>query len=134
MYELELKPYLGDESLHGDKSFTFEGDMKMHFKCVEPTNKLIFHSNGLNFHTDSIELESNDPTEQITINKRFKIDAIRIFVIFDLSKECTKDVDYTFRVKYDSEISRNLYGFYLSSFTDLQDKTSYLAVTDFQPT
>ena len=58
LYELEIRPYIGDGEMWGIKSFTFDGRIKIHFQCVNPTKSIIFHSVGLKF--EKIELISYD--------------------------------------------------------------------------
>ena len=124
MYEIEIQPYIGDNNTYPpEKSFTFDGKVMMHFKCEKPTDKLVFHSEGLIFDTSSLFLSSSLPGEDITIDPNFSTDQVKQFIIFSFNKECTQNVNYTFGIKYQGPILVDkLFGLYLSSYFDSNNK------------
>lgn len=116
-YDLEIKPYVGPN--YQEKSFTFEGSIEMHFRCVKPTDKIIFHQKDLNLTHKNLS-SYNDP--ELEINSEFKFDYDKDFVTLNFNKNCKKDANYTLGIKFDGVLLDKLYGFYRSSFQDKDNK------------
>lgn len=116
-YELEIKPYVGPD--YQNKSFTFEGWIQMHFRCVKPTNKIIFHQKDLKLTFGNFSSQ-DDP--ELKIVSDFKYDNEKDFVTLDFNKNCKKDANYSLGIKFEGVILEKLYGFYRSSFQDKNDK------------
>ena len=122
LYDLTIKPYIG--ASFGDKSFTFEGSMKIHFTCTKPTNKIIFHLKDLNFKNETIKLSSsNDSTLSIVLP--WANDFQREFFIANFSRNCSQGVSYILNLEYVGQISKNLVGFYRSSYVDKTTNQTY---------
>ena len=119
LYELQIQPYIGTNETYGDKAFTFEGIMNMHFKCENSTNKIVFHINELEI--EHLEISSADaPT--ISLDSDFQEDYVRQFVIVKMSRNCVEGAMYKLKIEYTGPISRYLYGFYRSSYLDSTGK------------
>ena len=115
MYEFKIKPYIGTSQTYEEKSFTFEGEVKMHLTCNIPTKQIIFHGVGLNVDTNSLLLESVD---DITVDRNIKYDSVREYFIVDMNKECKRDLSYSLSFKFSGIIDTVLLGFYRSSYTN----------------
>jgi aminopeptidase N len=117
-YDLTLKPYIGPEEAYKNKSFTFEGKQKIHFTCMDPTDRIVFHSIGSTLNAESLMLESKSDTTDLKVIKSIEYDLVRSFVIIKMSGECQKGSNYTLSFDYGGKILEALYGFYRSSYKD----------------
>ena len=132
LYELTIKPYIGTNETYGDKAFTFEGQMKMHLTCIEPTNQIVFHAYELNILENSLAvLDSNG--QQISLRGKAEYELKRNFMTLTLDQTCKQNSNYTLGIKYTGLISEELDGFYRSSYTDANGSTTYIGTTHFQP-
>lgn len=123
-YDIQLKPYIGrNESWPEDRDFTFDGSIKITFKCTEPTDKIIMHAVDLNIDKSSISLDSLENTQSIQVEKNYQLEAKRQFVIFNMGKQCAKDKIYILSMNYTGLISQNLYGFYRASYKTSSGQT-----------
>jgi aminopeptidase N len=112
---LTIKPYIGPT--FGEKSFTFEGIMEIHFNCTKPTNKIVFHHKELNFKNESFRLSSPaDPTLSIVLP--WTNDYPREFFKTNFTRNCQQGVIYVIHIEYVGLLSKNLVGFYRSSYVD----------------
>ena len=122
LYDLTIKPYL-DPSF-GDKSFTFEGIMKIHFNCTKPTNQIVFHHKELTFKNESLKLSSlTDPS--LSILTPWENDFQRDFFKANFSRNCQQGSIYILHIEYVGNISKNLVGFYRSSYIDKKTNQTY---------
>ncbi len=122
-YDLKIKPYIGEESVYGDKAFTFEGEIKMHFKCESPTRKVVFHSVNLTIDSQSVLFESEDGRDEIKADKNLKYDQLREYYVVDLNKECSNGSNYVLSLKFKGGIAKILLGFYRSSYKNTKGET-----------
>ncbi len=119
LYELQLKLYIGTNETYGEKSFTTDGFAKIHFTCVIPTKKILFHAEDLNINETSIELISSDIDEQqIFTNKIPEYNFEKNFVLLNLNQECKRNSNYTLQMAYTGLILPYTYGLYRSSYVD----------------
>lgn len=88
----------------------------MHFICVNPTNKVMFHQKELNLTFISLTSQ-DDPDLKIT-NPNFEFDTKKDFVTGYFNQECKRNAVYALKVKFEGIILDKLYGFYRSSFLD----------------
>ena len=115
LYEHEIKPYIGPQSQFGDKAFIFEGHMKMHLTCVQPTNQIIFHMVDFDVDETSLQIESVDDSG-IKLQGKYEIDEAREFFKMNFTKQFIANKNYTFTIKYEGPLRTELYGFYRSSY------------------
>jgi hypothetical protein len=114
-YDMTIKTYVGP--FHGEKSFTFEGTTAMHFRCLNATNKVVFHQRELNLTLVNFTSEQ-DPTLEITNpNFEFVYDR-KDFVTGYFNKNCMPNATYTLTLDFQGVILDKLYGFYRSTFKD----------------
>ena len=124
MYDFKIQPLI--------ESGTFNGQMDMKFKCLLPTDKIIFHSIDLILDKNSFKLKSLD--SETSVENDYIEDKLTNFITIKLKKNCKKDFDYSLSFKYQGIINTNLYGLYPSSYTDNTGKMITLLTTHFHPT
>ena len=83
LYEIEIKPYIGYE--FNERSFTFDGKTNIHFNCVRPTDKVIFHINDLKIKNLALKNKNGGLQAQ-----SIKFEKSKHFVIVEMKKNCTK--------------------------------------------
>ena len=88
---------------------------KISFKCVTPTNRIVFHILDLNIDNSSFKLESTDDAA-LKLNDKWENDFSRQFFIMNFTGTCKKDANYVLSLKYIGLISEDLAGFYRSSY------------------
>jgi hypothetical protein len=115
LYELTVKPYIG--RTFGDRSFTFDGSIDIHFTCTKPTNQIIFHIKDLDFKNETIKLSSQTDSS-LSLVLPWTNDYAREFFKANFSRNCQQGVNYVLHLEYVGEISKNLAGFYRSSYVE----------------
>lgn len=115
-YDLEIRPYIGDYEVWGDRAFTYEGRVDIYFTCLRPTRKVIFHSKDLQLKF--VSFRSFNHNGEIKMSNRFDFDLARDFVIGNLNTECRVNGTYALGIKFTGQILDRLYGFYISSYQD----------------
>jgi hypothetical protein len=117
LYDFEIRPYIGTNETYGDKAFTFDGKMNMHFICIKPTRKVIFHSLDLTIDESKLVISSTTDSS-IGLSKQVEYDIKREFAIIHLNSDCVKNGKYVLNIVYTGLISSNLFGFYRSSYIE----------------
>ena len=115
LYELTLKPYIGTNVTYGDKAFTFEGQMTMHFDCSVPTNKIVFHASEMNIDESALKVTQGASVLNILTTE---YDEEREFYTVNLKEECIAKSSYSLYIKYSAKFNTDLEGFYISSYLD----------------
>ena len=125
-YEIRLKPYIGGYDLYGNRSFTFDGQVKIFYTCLEPTSRIVLHE--LELDIKSISILASQKTQnaaglvvdQIDIIPMSQVDydLTREFLIINLKSNCIKDANYTLNIDYTGYLTTSLAGFYRSSYLD----------------
>ena len=122
LYDLQIQPFIGPKEVYGDRAFTFDGVMKMHLVCKNPTDKIVFHSEKQRINEDELKLTSSDDPNPLGFDKKLKYDEVREYVVLSLNRNCVKDAKYELTIVYEGQILSELYGFYRSSYKDESDK------------
>ncbi|XP_023230782.1 leucyl-cystinyl aminopeptidase-like [Centruroides sculpturatus] len=124
-YDLEIRPHLEPEDLR------FEGVAVITFACVNTTDTLILHGNGLNVRENSLDVASTDG--------KLTLDVIHVgydkeneFIIFTLCQNLQVGRKYNIRMKYDGKLS-NALGFSAIKYQD-NGVEKYVAFTKFERT
>jgi len=117
MYDFQIQAYIGTNETWNEKAFTFDGMMNMHFTCVKPTNKVVFHVKDLFIDESKLELIKNN-IQVPSIVKKLEYDDVREFAILNLPSDCEQNANYTLKIVYTGLIGTNLYGFYRSSYVE----------------
>lgn len=117
LYDLTLKTYIGPKPgvWPAEKDWTFEGTQKMTIECIKATNKIIFHSNGLNINVDTLSITSTQDNG-ITVAKSFQYDSLRHFVTLTTNRNCQPGANYILHIDFNGSITPLLYGFYRSTY------------------
>jgi hypothetical protein len=112
-----MQLHIGPLELLGNKSFTFEGENKMSLICVNATDKLVFHTVGLELLRRKISIASEQDAN-VTIDTNYAYDFQREWAVFKLNKQCIINATYVLTVPYRGVISDMLFGLYRSSYRD----------------
>ena len=91
----------------------------MHFTCMKPTDKIVFHAADMEIQANTFAISSTTDSS-ISVMKSFEYDTRREFVTITMNKECIRNAQYILSMKYDGRILPTLYGFYRSSYLDLE--------------
>ncbi|KAK6991269.1 aminopeptidase N, partial [Biomphalaria glabrata] len=129
-YNIEIQTYIaGDNSAN----FFFKGHVKIWLRCDEPSDNVPLHLNGLTVDYSSLGFYSKD-LDHISPNYTdWSADKKRNFFILNLDDFTEAGKTYVIEMSYTSPFSKELNGFYLSSYKG-KNKIHYQAVTQFQPT
>lgn len=119
-YNVMLTPYIGTPERYGNRSFTFDGQVSILYKCVEPTNRIVLHELDIVVH--KIRLGAARQRSQEVPMSRVEHDAKREFLIINLDSPCVRNTQYTLSVEYMGHLNDILAGFYRSSYLD-ENKT-----------
>lgn len=122
-YAIELKPYIFPPN------FTFEGSVAINIKCLEETNNVTVHINGIEVQKETVKLEG-DGVPKI---KDFEHDEKRQFFIIKLDGSLNIG-KYVISMKFRGTLNDQLVGFYRSSYETSTGEKRWLATTQFQPT
>ncbi len=125
-YMLTIRPYIGESAQYGEKAFTYDANLTVKIECMEATNKIVMHSKGLNIDATKLNIEAIDAEASVDgmyVLKSFTIDKERDFLTFTLTKECIVKKTYYLTIVYTGEITKSVFGFYRSSYTDSTGKT-----------
>lgn len=118
LYDLKLKVNIRSPDVRDHPQFTFDGDVKINFTCLKPTNKIVLHQKLLKIN--SVNLYQN--MSSVEIESELEYDLKREFLIIKLKSECLKNFNYTVQINYTGYFTDNMAGFYLSSYTDPNEK------------
>jgi hypothetical protein len=114
-YEIYLKPYIGEAQLYGNRSFTFDGQVRIFYTCLEPTSKIVLHE--LDLQIKRVVHGSQRQSQEIPMSQ-IEHDATREFLIINLRSNCQTNANYTLKIDYIGYLSTSLAGFYRSSYLD----------------
>lgn len=119
LYDFKIKPYISrNPAWPVEKDFTFEGQIDMHFTCSKPTDKIVFHAADMKIDVNSLTIYSSSENA-INVSKSIEIDEKREFVIVTMNKQCAQGASYVLSMNYDGQVLPTLYGFYRSSYVNL---------------
>jgi hypothetical protein len=120
LYDLTIKPYVGVKptAWTSDKDWTFEGTQVIHFTCVKPTNRIVFHSIGHDIDLAALAISSTGDAGINVIREPLEVDSRRDFVTVLMTRECRAAATYQLTIKYTGVILDVLYGFYRSTYKD----------------
>ena len=117
LYELTLKTYVGTNVTYGDKAFTYEGNMIIHFDCAQPTNKIVFHASEISINASALQLTlASDGSESPILGTEYEEE--REFYTVNLNDNCIANRTYKLSIEYSAKIRADLNGFYISSYID----------------
>ena len=120
LYELQIRPFIGETKLYGNESFTFRGQVSISFTTREFTNKIVLHSKNLEIKNYSISIAN----ESISITQIYK-DEKTDFLTFSTDLFLESGMNYTLKIEFNGIISNKLYGFYKSSYLNKAENKTY---------
>lgn len=112
---MEIRPYIGN---FGNKSFTYDGKINIHFQCLTPTKNIVFHSTDLNIQIEELVYNQTEFKEIYKIDEKLGFDIEREFVIAKLNRNCVSGQNFILKLNYSGKFSTQLFGLYLSTYTD----------------
>ena len=115
-YDLHVSTDLNDDI----KMNSYNGSVKIYFKCLDVTNKIIFHARYLKILNETIQVfELNG--ENLKINKvAYEID--REFFIIELDSFLQINKNYSVYLNYNGNLKQDMAGFFKSSYIDANGK------------
>jgi len=119
LYHVQLRPYIGPPETYGNKSFSTEGTVVIHFSCEIPTNKIYLHARELEIHVTSLKI--ND-TGLGVVDLEF--DVRRDFVIVNLNGMCQTGHHYALSLAFTGIVSHT-FGLYRSAYKDSTDNQTF---------
>ncbi|XP_005184073.3 aminopeptidase N [Musca domestica] len=130
-YNLKIVSYL-EES----KNFTFNGLVSIQFDVLEDTSNITLHLRNLTVEESRIELYSTgDDGENFTFCLRNidKVPDLDYFII-QLCEDLHSGQKYNLTLRFSGTLNDELNGYYRSSYVNGRNETTWLSVTQFEPT
>ncbi|CAF3695197.1 unnamed protein product, partial [Rotaria sp. Silwood1] len=129
-----LKPELYQWTITPDLiAETFIGDLFYTFTCLESTNILILHMVGLNIDNSTIAIV-NSSSSSLPIFDSWSYDDYNQFMIINFSFDFQPKTTYTVHIVYSASIERDLEGFYLSDYVDVNGISRTFITSQMEPT
>lgn len=123
-YKLHLKTNIHAEDRN------VEGDIDIHVKILEETNRLIMHSR--NQEIDSVQLFGVGGETEIPISY-FSLYAPADMLTMYLNEVAATDTEFIVRISYSFEMRSASPGYYATSYRASDGTTKYLGTTQFEP-
>ncbi|KAM9311210.1 aminopeptidase N [Gastrophryne carolinensis] len=124
-YDVDLRPVL-EKNAQG--LYVFHGKSVAWFRCVNPTNLVIIHSNKLNYSTPA-ELR-DDANRIIPVSKR-ELVVRTTFLVLHLAETLQANKEYSLHTDFIGELADDLAGFYRSEYVE-NNETKIIATTQMQ--
>ncbi|XP_064458599.1 putative aminopeptidase-2 [Ornithodoros turicata] len=119
-YDLRLQPFLEDQY--------FEGKVDIEIQLFKPVRSIHVHIKDMNVTSASI----TEANRVIPVQESFEYEDNEFFVMkFDSTIDIGK---YVLHYEFSGNMTKDLKGLYLSTYTDVHNQTRYLATTQFEPT
>lgn len=116
-----------------EKNFTFNGDVKIIMKAVEPATNITVHVNDMTIHESSVSVQDLSSGKEVEIDK-LDYDTDRQFFLVHLKEETHAGSQYQLNISYVGNVNDKLAGFYRSSYQNEKGEKVWLGVTQFEPT
>ncbi|XP_072258837.1 aminopeptidase N-like [Pyxicephalus adspersus] len=123
-YDVELRPVL-DKNAQG--LYVFYGKSVASFKCVNPTNLVIIHSNKLNYTVAPV---LKDDTNREIPNTHKLVEKTN-YLVLHLNENLQSGKTYTLHTDFIGELADDLAGFYRSEYVE-DGITKIIATTQMQ--
>ncbi|XP_061386747.1 aminopeptidase N-like [Musca vetustissima] len=114
-----------------DGTREFSGIVKIDINVVEPTTSVVLHARQLTIKSAKIQ-SSTSASEDLNI--AFEEEREFLTLSRKTSENFPKDSKWTVTVEYEGLLRLDMGGFYLSTYTDENGETRYLATTQFEST
>nr|AGT79010.1 aminopeptidase H11-5 [Haemonchus contortus] len=125
LYDLSIKTYLpGYVSFPPEKNLTFDGQVGISLRVVEPTKSIVLNSKNITVIPDKCELFSGDKKLEIeSIKEHERLEKLEIL----LKNRLEKDQEVLLKVGYTGIISNTLGGLYQATYTDTDGTVKRIA-------
>ncbi|XP_039261490.2 aminopeptidase N-like [Styela clava] len=128
-YEVELRPVLEADTAG---KYWFYGTSSVWYRCVEPTNHIIIHSNKLDYATENLVLEKDGTIVNIKSSMFYVPNQ---YLVVETEDPCIKDGYYKLTVKdFVGELTDDLAGLYRSEYVNSAGDNVVIATTQMQAT
>lgn len=117
LYDLTIQPYFKPTQMPE----TYDASIKIHFTCLNDTNKLVLHMNNqdLTINNSTLSLSSSTDASFTSLNNfQWSYDNITNFfkVILTGGRMFRANNNYTFTASFGGKIQANNVGFYRTSY------------------
>uniref|UniRef100_A0A7I4YX32 Aminopeptidase n=1 Tax=Haemonchus contortus TaxID=6289 RepID=A0A7I4YX32_HAECO len=132
LYDLSIKTYLpGYVSFPPEKNLTFDGQVGISLRVVEPTKSIVLNSKNITVIPDKCELFSGDKKLEIeSIKEHERLEKLEIL----LKNRLEKDQEVLLKIIYTGIISNTLGGLYQATYTDTDGTVKIAAASQNEPT
>ncbi|VVC37450.1 Aminopeptidase N-type,ERAP1-like C-terminal domain,Peptidase M1, membrane alanine aminopeptidase, N- [Cinara cedri] len=127
------RPYSYHIRIHPNlTSLDVKGQVLINFTLTRDSNYIVFHSKNLTIFEKRLVNAEN-------LDKFYKVSRMLEYsagqqILLEFEEVLSAKENYTLIIKYTTRLSRELEGFYLSSYTTSKGERRYLATTHFEPT
>ncbi|XP_060872010.1 endoplasmic reticulum aminopeptidase 1-like [Metopolophium dirhodum] len=127
------RPYSYHIRIHPNlTSLDVKGQVLINFRLVRDSDYIVFHSKNLTIVEKRVVNADNH--EKIYEVSRMLEYSAGQQILLEFEETLSADHNYTLIIKYTTRLSRELEGFYISSYTTSKGERRYLATTHFEPT
>ena len=117
-----------------DDSFPYDGEVKIDFRCIKDTSKLVLHIHDLDIDNSSLVLSSTtDSSFGVLREFNWYNDFTREFFVADLTKQLKAGQNYSLSMKFIGYLTDDLRGFYRSSYM-INNKEKWLMTSQLEST
>ncbi|KAK3107389.1 hypothetical protein FSP39_013558 [Pinctada imbricata] len=128
-YDVKIRPDIFHAS---PLDFSNPGYVKMTFRCVMATNNITLHINKINVTRNTIHVMTEDGSAGPNVTMVTEDSRLQ-FIIIQVNTTMSVGRTYHVEMNFTGEVNNDLDGLYYSSFKR-DNKDTYLAITQFQPT
>ncbi|XP_063231804.1 endoplasmic reticulum aminopeptidase 1-like isoform X2 [Bacillus rossius redtenbacheri] len=107
-----------------------KGQVTIEFQVDKETNFIVFHSKNLTIVNKAVH---NGKGHALPVTRFLEYTGAQQ-VYLEVKDKFRRRGNYTLYIRFNSRLSRELEGFYLSSYVNEDGETRYLATTHFEPT
>jgi aminopeptidase N len=112
----------------------FNANIKITFKCISDTNKLVLHAEELTFNKSTLTLNSSDDSNFTQIKGfDYSINNQTNLLTASLSQSFKKDKVYELYVEYEGKYFTDNLGFYSNSYNNDKNETNWMVSSQFEP-
>ena len=131
-YNILVKPQFVNLVNNG---YTYEGEVTISFRCIEDTNRLIFHINKLLIVNSTLKVTSlTDTPFTDIVGFSWTNDFERQFFVANLAQTFKANNNYTVFVQFTGYLTDDNAGFYRSSYLDNNQQRRWLLASQMEPT
>ena len=115
--------------------FIVKGNLDYKFTCIETTNEIVLHQKNLLLNTSAIKIiHSSLPTTSFPILNSWSYDDYSELIILQFSSSFNANHTYILNLIFSANISRELYGLYISRYVDINGNNKTFMTSQMEPT